>query len=127
MAARKVWLVECELCGRSDEYDGALTVDELGAAFAIAGWYVPRYGGTFHRKCYNRMRVAMGQPPLPEPDPVRDLFEVVQRVKNIVWQTFGVEPGIPQRALPAGRWPDCIGYGCPRGEHGCFICPTEGD
>lgn len=49
-----------------------------------------------------------------ERDPVAELLDTVRRVKNIVWQNFGIEPGIPLRALPAGtpaigRWPcpDC--------------------
>lgn len=122
MAAIRVWAVTCELCAGVEQTDGDLTVDELGAWLTVAGWYVPRYGGTFHRTCYNRMRAVLGESPLPEPNPVADLFETVQRVKNIVWQTFGIEPGIPQRALPPAG---CIGAGCPRGPVGCFLCDDD--
>lgn len=61
---------------------------------------------------------------LPDrPDPIVELRDAVQRVKNIVWQNFGIEPGIPRRALPAGRPAGCIGDGCPHGDRGCFLCP----
>lgn len=81
---------------------------------------------------------ALGLGPLPEPerDPVAELLDTVRRVKNIVWQNFGIEPGIPHRALPAGtgcRWCDCpadrcagYGYGrkcCPDCTHGRRVIP----
>lgn len=43
--------------------------------------------------------------PEPERDPVAELLDTVRRVKNIVWQNFGIEPGIPLRALPAPAIP----------------------
>lgn len=100
MAAELVWRVTCDLCGRVDDFAGGLNTAELGDALKREGWHLPIYGGTFHRTCYNRMRQITSQPPLPEPDPVAELLETVQRVKNIVWQNFGIEPGSPLRALP---------------------------
>ena len=41
----------------------------------------------------------------PEPDPVAQLLDTVRRVKNIVWQNFGIEPGIPLRAIEAPAIP----------------------
>lgn len=105
MAADLMWCVTCELCARVEYADGDLDVDKLGDWLRSAGWYVPIYGGTFHRTCYNRMRAVTGQPPIPEPDPVADLLAIVQRVKNIVWQNFGIEPGIPLPALTADTGP----------------------
>ncbi|QFG06057.1 hypothetical protein KDW75_gp55 [Mycobacterium phage Mercurio] len=79
-------------------------------------------------------------PAEPERDPVAELLDAVQRVKNIVWQNFGIEPGIPTRALPAGtgcRWCDCpadrcagYGYGrkcCPDCTHGRPAIPRVDD
>ena len=57
-----------------------------------------------------------------ERDPVAELLDTVRRVKNIVWQNFGIEPGIPLRALPPAG---CIGAGCPRGPAGCFLCDDD--
>ena len=91
MAALRMWVVTCELCGKFKQTDGDLTVDELGAWLTVAGWHVPRYGGTFHRTCYNRMRAVIGEPPLPEPDPVRDLFETVTRVRNTLFHALGID------------------------------------
>lgn len=47
-----------------------------------------------------------------ERDPVAELLDTVRRVKNIVWQNFGIEPGIPHRALPAGRPAELGSYDC---------------
>ncbi|AHJ86602.1 hypothetical protein Jolie2_52 [Mycobacterium phage Jolie2] len=51
-----------------------------------------------------------GRLPEDDRDPVAELLDTVQRVKNIVWQNFGIEPGIPTRALPAGTLPEQIGF-----------------
>lgn len=55
-----------------------------------------------------------GQLPDDDRDHVAELRDTVQRVKNIVWQNFGIEPSVsPYRALPAGmgaapfRCPEC--------------------
>lgn len=67
-----------------------------------------------------------------ERDPVAELLDTVRRVKNIVWQNFGIEPGIPLRALPAGtpaigRWPcpDCgtTAARCQLYRYGVKCCP----
>lgn len=52
MSARLVWIVTCEVCGTTREFDGSLSVDELGDAIRAAGLELPIYGGTFCNGCY---------------------------------------------------------------------------
>lgn len=51
MSARLVWLATCEVCETTSEFDGALSVEELGAAARAAGWDLPIYGGMFCARC----------------------------------------------------------------------------
>ena len=51
MSARLVWIATCEVCETTEEFDGSLTEDELGAAARAAGWDLPIYGGMFCRPC----------------------------------------------------------------------------
>ncbi|AKF14487.1 hypothetical protein SEA_FLAGSTAFF_50 [Mycobacterium phage FlagStaff] len=99
MAAERVWRATCELCQFVEEFDGALTVEALGHALREANWHLPIYGGTFHRTCYNRMRAVMGEPPLPDPDPLADLLATVTKVRNTLFHALGIDTAGP-RALP---------------------------
>jgi hypothetical protein len=51
MAARLVWIAECEVCETTSEFDGSLDVEELGEATRAAGWELPIYGGMFCARC----------------------------------------------------------------------------
>lgn len=52
MSARLVWIVTCEICGKTAEFDGTLTVEQLGDTARTEGWELPIYGGTFCTGCY---------------------------------------------------------------------------
>ena len=51
MSARLVWIAECEICALEKQFDGSLSVDELGEAAREAGWKLPIYGGMFCARC----------------------------------------------------------------------------
>jgi hypothetical protein len=44
MSARLVWIATCEVCEITAEFDGSLTVEELGGAARAAGWELPNPG-----------------------------------------------------------------------------------
>jgi hypothetical protein len=56
MSARLVWIAECEVCGATEQFDGTLTVEQLGEAAKVTGWELPIYGGMFCRSCYNAVK-----------------------------------------------------------------------
>ena len=115
------WSAECTDCPYTiDPMYGARCFPrtESGDRDDVADWvrrHVERFPG--HRPLiaqFTRWTVHVSQvnptvlatlfgPDGGRPDPVAELLDTVQRVKNIVWQNFGIEPGIPTRALPAGR------------------------
>jgi hypothetical protein len=49
MSARRVWIVTCEICERTKEFDGSLSIEELG--IVAHDWELPVYGGTFCTMC----------------------------------------------------------------------------
>lgn len=51
MSAQLMWVAECEVCEKTELFDGALSVEELGDATRTAGWDLPRYGGMFCAQC----------------------------------------------------------------------------
>lgn len=51
MSARLVWIATCEVCETISEFDGLLSIDELGDAALAAGWELPVYGGMFCQRC----------------------------------------------------------------------------
>jgi len=61
MAARLVWVAQCEVCDQTREFDGSLTVEQLGDAMRAAGWSLPMYGGTFCAGCAAAVRRLSGR------------------------------------------------------------------
>jgi hypothetical protein len=57
MSARLVWIATCEVCETTTEFDGSLTVKELGDAARVAGWKLPGYGGMFCARCAHAVKV----------------------------------------------------------------------
>jgi len=57
MSARLVWIATCEVCETTSEFDGSLTVEELGEAARAAGWELPGYGGMLCSRCSHAVRV----------------------------------------------------------------------
>jgi len=57
MSARHVWVATCEICEVSAEFDGTLSVEELGNAARAAGWELPVYGGMFCSRCANTIKI----------------------------------------------------------------------
>jgi hypothetical protein len=51
MSARLVWIATCEICETTSQFDGLLSVPELGNAARAAGWELPCYGGMFCARC----------------------------------------------------------------------------
>lgn len=60
MSARRVWIAACEICETTKEFDGSLSVDELGTAARAAGWELPIYGGMFCAPCASAVK-ALGR------------------------------------------------------------------
>jgi hypothetical protein len=56
VSARLVWIATCEICERTEEFDGSLSVEELGAAARTAGWELPVYGGMFCNPCHRTVK-----------------------------------------------------------------------
>ena len=57
MSARLVWIASCEVCYTTSEFDGSLSVEELGDAACAAGWELPVYGGMFCAKCARAVKI----------------------------------------------------------------------
>lgn len=57
MSARLVWIAVCEVCETTEEFDGALGVDQLGEAARATGWELPVYGGMFCNRCAHAVKV----------------------------------------------------------------------
>jgi hypothetical protein len=51
MSARRIWIITCEICEKTKEFDGSLSVEELGIAAHDIGWELPVYGGMFCTMC----------------------------------------------------------------------------
>lgn len=61
MSARLVWLASCEVCETTKEFDGDLSVEELGDAAREAGWELPGYGGMFCARCALAVKTLSGR------------------------------------------------------------------
>lgn len=61
MSARLVWMATCEVCEITREFDGSLSVDELGDAARAAGWGLPVYGGMFCPRCSHAVKTLSGR------------------------------------------------------------------
>lgn len=57
MSARRAWIAACEICDTTSEFDGSLSVEELGNAARAAGWELPVYGGMFCSRCARAVKV----------------------------------------------------------------------
>ncbi len=51
MSARRVWIATCEVCETTHEFDGSLSVEQLGDAAHAVGWETPGYGGMYCARC----------------------------------------------------------------------------
>ena len=57
MSARLVWVASCEICETTREFDGSLSVEELGDAARAVDWELPGYGGMFCPRCAHAVNV----------------------------------------------------------------------
>ncbi|ANU79771.1 hypothetical protein BI023_gp53 [Mycobacterium phage Sneeze] len=120
---RSGWSAECHDCPYTIEPNYGARVwprSESGDRGGVERWaaqHVERFPG--HRPAidaFTRWTMTITEQITPavfvrlwlpgddeRPDPVAELLDTVRRVKNIVWQNFGIEPSpSPYRALPAG-------------------------
>lgn len=56
MSARLVWIAQCDVCDKTEEFGGTLSVEELGEAAGAAGWEMPVYGGMFCARCAHAIK-----------------------------------------------------------------------
>lgn len=52
-----MWIAECEICETTREFDGPLSIEELGDAARAGGWELPGYGGMFCGRCAHSVKV----------------------------------------------------------------------
>jgi len=63
VSARLVWIATCEVCETTKEFDGSLSVEQLGEAARAEGWELPVYGGMFCARCAHAVKVlSRGKP-----------------------------------------------------------------
>lgn len=57
MSPRLVWTATCEVRQTTKEFDGSLSVEDLGEAARAEGWELPVYGGMFCSRCARAVHI----------------------------------------------------------------------